>query len=101
MTIPCLTTNATCFMTNASFIARALLEDSKSFELELLLSSPYDNQPARFILTAGAGGTEAITIGWRISRECTNDMLKEELPNHYRRRANWRSSGFQNGRNAY
>jgi protein subunit release factor A len=54
--------------------ARALLEDGKSFELELLLSGPYDNQPAelelllsgpydnqpaRLILTAGAGGTEA------------------------------------------
>ena len=39
--------------------ARALLEDGKSFELELLLSGPYDNQPARLVLTAGAGGTEA------------------------------------------
>ena len=39
--------------------ARALLEDGKSFELELLLSGPYDNQPARLIVTAGDGGTKA------------------------------------------
>ena len=36
-----------------------LLDDSKRFELELLLSGPYDGAPARIVLTAGAGGTEA------------------------------------------
>jgi len=39
--------------------ATALLEDGRRYELERLLSGPYDNQPARIILTAGAGGTEA------------------------------------------
>jgi len=39
--------------------ATALLEDGKRYELERLLSGPYDNQPARVILTAGAGGTES------------------------------------------
>jgi len=36
-----------------------LLEDGKQYELELLLSGPYDDQPCRILLTAGAGGTEA------------------------------------------
>ena len=37
----------------------ALLEDGERFQLELLLSGPYDNQPCRLLITAGAGGTEA------------------------------------------
>ncbi len=36
-----------------------LLKDLRRYELERLLSGPYDNRPARIILTAGAGGTEA------------------------------------------
>lgn len=36
-----------------------LLHDTELYELELILSGPYDNQPCRLILTAGAGGTEA------------------------------------------
>ena len=36
-----------------------LLQDSERYELELLLSGPYDQAPARILLTAGAGGTEA------------------------------------------
>ena len=36
-----------------------LRDDSEAFELELLLSGPYDQAPARLVLTAGAGGTEA------------------------------------------
>jgi len=36
-----------------------LLEDGKQYELELLMSGPYDDQPCRILLTAGAGGTEA------------------------------------------
>lgn len=36
-----------------------LLEDCRLYELELLLSGPYDDQPCRILLTAGAGGTEA------------------------------------------
>ena len=36
-----------------------LLQDSQRYELELLLSGPYDQAPARISLTAGAGGTEA------------------------------------------
>ena len=37
----------------------ALANDSAAYELELLLSGPYDAAPARIVLTAGAGGTEA------------------------------------------
>ena len=36
-----------------------LLQDSQQYELELLLSGPYDQAPARILITAGAGGTEA------------------------------------------
>jgi len=36
-----------------------LVEDGKLYELESLLSGPYDDRPARLLLTAGAGGTEA------------------------------------------
>ena len=36
-----------------------LQRDTAQAELELLLSGPYDDAPARIILTAGAGGTEA------------------------------------------
>jgi protein subunit release factor A len=39
--------------------SQALLQDGEQYELELLLSGPYDKQPCRLILTAGAGGTEA------------------------------------------
>ena len=39
--------------------ANELLEDGKRYELESLLSGPYDDRPARMLLTAGAGGTEA------------------------------------------
>ncbi len=39
--------------------AQALLNDGRRYELELLLSGPYDKCPCRLILTAGAGGTEA------------------------------------------
>jgi peptide chain release factor 2 len=38
---------------------KQLLADGEKYELELLLSGPYDHAPARIILTAGAGGTEA------------------------------------------
>jgi peptide chain release factor 2 len=37
----------------------SLLQDSKRYELDLLLSGPYDQAPARILLTAGVGGTEA------------------------------------------
>jgi peptide chain release factor 2 len=36
-----------------------LLRDGELYKLELLLSGPYDDQPCRILLTAGAGGTEA------------------------------------------
>lgn len=39
--------------------AKELLDDGKLYELESLLSGPYDDRPARLLLTAGAGGTEA------------------------------------------
>jgi peptide chain release factor 2 len=39
--------------------ATQLRKDNAKFELELLLSGPYDDKPARLILTAGVGGTEA------------------------------------------
>jgi peptide chain release factor 2 len=38
---------------------KILRADSENYELELLLSGPYDQAPARILLTAGAGGTEA------------------------------------------
>lgn len=42
-----------------STAANSLIEDGKRYELESLLSGMLDNKPARIILTAGAGGTEA------------------------------------------
>jgi peptide chain release factor 2 len=39
--------------------ALKLLQDGERYQLELLLSGPYDEQPCRILLTAGAGGTEA------------------------------------------
>jgi peptide chain release factor 2 len=36
-----------------------LLQDNERYQLELLLSGPYDDAPCRILLTAGAGGTEA------------------------------------------
>lgn len=39
--------------------AEKLLEDGKKYELESLLNGQFDNSPARLVLTAGAGGTEA------------------------------------------
>jgi len=39
--------------------ADQLLRDGERYQLELLLSGPYDDQPCRILLTAGAGGTEA------------------------------------------
>lgn len=39
--------------------ASRLLEEGKKYELELLLNGKFDDSPARMILTAGAGGTEA------------------------------------------
>ena len=39
--------------------ATQLQKDNEKYELSLLLSGPYDDKPARLILTAGAGGTEA------------------------------------------
>jgi len=36
-----------------------LERDCEAYELELLLSGPYDEKPCRMVLTAGAGGTEA------------------------------------------
>jgi len=39
--------------------AEKLLKDGKKYELESLLNGQFDNSPARLVLTAGAGGTEA------------------------------------------
>mmetsp|Transcript_12748 Transcript_12748/g.23898 ORF Transcript_12748/g.23898 Transcript_12748/m.23898 type:complete len:472 (+) Transcript_12748:126-1541(+) len=39
--------------------AKKLLDDGKKYELESLLNGQFDDKPARLILTAGAGGTEA------------------------------------------
>jgi peptide chain release factor 2 len=39
--------------------AQQLLMENERYQLELLLSGPYDDQPCRLVLTAGAGGTEA------------------------------------------
>jgi len=38
---------------------RLLLADCEQFQLQSLLSGPYDDQSCRILLTAGAGGTEA------------------------------------------
>lgn len=38
---------------------KKLLREGEQYQLELLLSGPYDDQPCRILLTAGAGGTEA------------------------------------------
>jgi peptide chain release factor 2 len=37
----------------------SLLRESLQYELELLLSGPYDAYPARLLITCGAGGTES------------------------------------------
>ena len=37
----------------------SLKDDSEKYQLELLLSGPYDDLPCRLLITAGAGGTEA------------------------------------------
>jgi peptide chain release factor 2 len=47
------------FVEECQTAAQKLLEDSQRYELESLLSGPYDDHPARLVLTAGAGGTEA------------------------------------------
>jgi peptide chain release factor 2 len=39
--------------------SQKLFDDGERYQLELLLSGPYDDQPCRILLTAGAGGTEA------------------------------------------
>ncbi len=39
--------------------ATRLLEEGERYQLESLLSGPYDEQPCRILLTAGVGGTEA------------------------------------------
>eukprot|EP00522_Entomoneis_paludosa_P018756 CAMPEP_0172467114 /NCGR_PEP_ID=MMETSP1065-20121228/57979_1 /TAXON_ID=265537 /ORGANISM="Amphiprora paludosa, Strain CCMP125" /LENGTH=463 /DNA_ID=CAMNT_0013224161 /DNA_START=163 /DNA_END=1554 /DNA_ORIENTATION=+ len=39
--------------------SKLLLEDNQRYELDLLLSGPFDQSPARLVLTAGAGGTES------------------------------------------
>jgi len=42
-----------------SIAAHKLIDDGRRYELESLLNGKLDNNPARIILTAGAGGTEA------------------------------------------
>eukprot|EP00977_Amphora_coffeiformis_P022177 scaffold10570_cov176-Amphora_coffeaeformis.AAC.27 len=53
-----------------------LRADSEDYELQLLLSGPYDQAPARLLLTAGAGGTEAndwvADLRRMYERHCTN-----------------------------
>lgn len=39
--------------------SQKLFDDGRRYQLELMLSGPYDDQPCRILLTAGAGGTEA------------------------------------------
>ena len=39
--------------------SQLLLQDSERYELELLLAGPFDQAPARMVITAGAGGDEA------------------------------------------
>ncbi|GKZ01019.1 hypothetical protein MPSEU_001053300 [Mayamaea pseudoterrestris] len=46
-------------LSELSTTATQLLKDSERYALELLLSGPYDQAPARLVITAGAGGTEA------------------------------------------
>jgi peptide chain release factor 2 len=47
------------FVQELEAATQALWDDSRRYELELLLSGPYDAAPARVSITAGAGGTEA------------------------------------------
>lgn len=53
----------------------ALKADLEQYELELFLSGPYDDAPARVLITAGAGGTEAndwTEMLWRMyERHCS------------------------------
>lgn len=46
-------------MEECSIAAWRLIDDGKRYELESLLNGKLDNKPARIIVTAGAGGTEA------------------------------------------
>ena len=60
-----------------------LRADSEAFELELLLSGPYDQAPARLVLTAGAGGTEAndwvADLRRMYERHCANRGYRVEV----------------------
>ena len=39
--------------------SQKLISDGERYQLDVLLSGPYDTQPCRLLITAGAGGTEA------------------------------------------
>jgi peptide chain release factor 2 len=65
------------FISELETTSKLLLDDSKRFELELLLSGPYDSAPARILLTAGAGGTESnefVQILYRMYARHANAM---------------------------
>ena len=47
------------FIVECTHAATESSQDGQRYELELLLSGPYDNSPCRSVLTAGAGGAEA------------------------------------------
>ena len=47
------------FLQEAVMAAQEVLVDAKKFEIERLISGPYDDKPARITINAGAGGTEA------------------------------------------
>jgi peptide chain release factor 2 len=55
---------------------KSLQSDLEQYELELFLSGPYDDAPARILITAGAGGTEATDWAemlWRMyERHCSS-----------------------------
>eukprot|EP00590_Aulacoseira_subarctica_P005889 CAMPEP_0172437900 /NCGR_PEP_ID=MMETSP1064-20121228/72507_1 /TAXON_ID=202472 /ORGANISM="Aulacoseira subarctica , Strain CCAP 1002/5" /LENGTH=390 /DNA_ID=CAMNT_0013186411 /DNA_START=389 /DNA_END=1561 /DNA_ORIENTATION=- len=47
------------FLVEAIVSAKEVIADAKKFEIERLISGPYDDRPAKVVINAGAGGTEA------------------------------------------
>ncbi len=47
------------FLDEAIMAAREVIDDAKKFEIERLISGPYDDRPAKIVVNAGAGGNEA------------------------------------------
>jgi peptide chain release factor 2 len=64
-------------LSELSSTVQLLLQDSERFALELLLSGRYDDAPARVVITAGAGGTEAndfVSMLYRMYERAATNM---------------------------